>query len=111
MRKRRAITWGVIAIVLCAVAATVAAARRTSPVAAGNEIPTTRVRRGDLDMQVHATGELRASHSEMMTAPPIGGGSLEITHLLHTGAPVKKGDLVMAFDPTEQRYKLEQSRS
>jgi len=33
-----------------------------------------------------------------MAAPPIGGGSLEITHLLHTGTPVKKGDLVMEFD-------------
>ena len=111
MKKRRAIVWSVVAVVLCAVIATVAAARRTAPVSTGGEIPTSRVKRGDLNMQVHATGELRASHSEMMTAPPIGGGSLEITHLLHTGTPVKKGELVMAFDPTEQRYKLEQSRS
>ena len=62
-------------------------------------------------MRVYVTGELRASHSEMLTAPPIGGGSLQITHLLHTGAPVKKGDLVMEFDPSEQRYKLDQNRS
>jgi multidrug resistance efflux pump len=62
-------------------------------------------------MQVHATGELRASHAEMMTAPPIGGGVLEITHLLHTGTPVKKGDLVIEFDPTEQHYKLDQNQS
>lgn len=62
-------------------------------------------------MPVYATGELRASHFEMMAAPPIGGGSLEITHLLHTGTAVKKGDLVMEFDPSEQHYKLEQNRS
>ena len=62
-------------------------------------------------MNVTATGELRAIHSEMMTAPPIGGGALEITRLLHTGTPVKKGDLVMEFDPSEQHYKLEQNRS
>jgi len=111
MKKRRAIVWAAVAVVLCAVAATVAAARRTGPVAGGTEIPTSRVQRGDLDVQVQAKGELRASRSEMMTAPPIGGGSLEITQLLHTGTPVKKGELVMAFDPTEQRYKLEQSRS
>jgi hypothetical protein len=80
-------------------------------VAASDEIPTSRVKRGDLEMNVRATGELRTSHSEMMTAPPIGGGALEITHLLHTGTPVKKGDLVMEFDPSEQRYKLEQNRS
>jgi len=111
MRGRRAITWTVVAVVLCAVAFVVAAVRKAAPVAAGDDLPTSRVKRGDLDMKVHATGELRASHFEMLTAPPIGGGSLEITHLLHTGAVVRKGDLVMEFDPTEQRYKLEQNRS
>jgi HlyD family secretion protein len=103
--------WAVVAVVFCAVAGVVAAVRHATPTAAGDDIPITSVKRGDLDMKVYATGELRASHSEMMTAPPIGGGSLEITHLLHTGAAVKKGDLVMEFDPTEQRYKLEQNRS
>jgi len=100
-----------VAVVLCAVVGVVAAVRRVAPVTAADGIPTAHVQRGNLDMKVYATGELRASHSEMMTAPPIGGGSLEITHLLHTGAVVKKGDLVMEFDPTEQRYKLEQNRS
>ncbi|SPF38867.1 putative Multidrug resistance efflux pump-like protein [Candidatus Sulfotelmatobacter kueseliae] len=111
MRGRRAITWAVVAVVLCAVVGVVAAARRAAPVTAGDSIPTSRVKRGDLDMKVYATGELRASHFEIMTAPPIGGGSLEITHLLHTGTVVRKGDLVIEFDPTEQRYKLEQNRS
>lgn len=111
MRSRRAITWAIVAVVLCAVAGVVAAVRRTSPATTGDEIPTARVKRGDLDMKVYVTGELRASHSEMLTAPPIGGGALQITHLLHTGAAVKKGDLVMEFDPTEQHYKLDQNRS
>jgi len=62
-------------------------------------------------MKVYLTGELRASHSEMMIAPPIGGGALQLTYLLHTGAAVKKGDLVMEFDPSEQRFKLDQNRS
>jgi len=85
--------------------------RRTSPATAGDDIPTALVKRGDLDMQVLASGELRASKSEILTAPPIGGGALQITHLLHTGATVKKGDLVMEFDPGEQHYKLDQNRS
>ena len=103
--------WSVVAIVLCAVVGVVAAVRRSSPTSAGDEVPTVRVKRGDLDMKVLLTGELRASHSEMMIAPPIGGGALQITHLLHTGAPVKKGELVMEFDPTEQHFKLDQNRS
>jgi HlyD family secretion protein len=111
MRTRRAITWSVVAVVLCAVAGVVAAVRKASPATTGDDIPTSHVKRGDFEMKVYSTGELRASHSQTLTAPPIGGGALQITHLLHTGAAVKKGDLVMEFDPTEQRYKLDQNHS
>jgi HlyD family secretion protein len=111
MKSRRAITWAVAAVVLCAVVGVVAAVRRAAPGATADDVPTGRVKRGDLDMKVNVTGELRASHSEMLTAPPIGGGALQITHLLHTGTVVKKGDLVIEFDPSEQHFKLDQSRS
>ena len=111
MKSRRAISWAVVAVVLCAVVGVVAAVRRTAPASAGDEIPTGHAKRGDLEMKVYVTGELRASRSEMLLAPPIGGGSLQITHLLHTGAPVKKGELVMEFDPSEQLFKLDQNRS
>ena len=100
-----------VAVVLCATVGVVAAVRKTSADAAGDGIPTMRVKRGDFDTKVYATGELRASHMEMMSAPPIGGGALQITHLLHTGTAVKKGDLVIEFDPSEQLYKLDQNRS
>jgi HlyD family secretion protein len=111
MRSRRALTWAVVAVVLCAVAGVVAAVRRTTAPTVSSNVPTAIVKRGDLDMKVFVAGELKASHSEMLTAPPIGGGALQLTYLLHTGAAVKKGDLVMEFDPSEQLYKLDQSRS
>ena len=111
MRSRKAITWSVLVVVLCGVVGVVAAARRVSPSTGGSDLPTVHVKRGDLDMKVFITGELKASHSEMLAAPPIGGGALQITHLLHTGSPVKKGDLVIEFDPSEQHYKFDQSRS
>jgi HlyD family secretion protein len=111
MRGRKAIAWSVIGVVLFAVVGVVAAVRRAGPATTGNDIPTSEVKRGDLAIKVHVDGELRASHSQMLTAPPIGGGVLQITHLLHTGTAVQKGDLVMEFDPAEQRYKLEQNRS
>jgi len=78
---------------------------------AQDDIPLARVQRGDLDIRVHATGELHASHTMMLTAPPVSGGALQITQLLATSTPVKKGDIVIEFDPSEQHYKLEQSRS
>jgi len=111
MRRRRTILWAVVVLILLAAAGVVAGVRRAAPSTVSNEIPTTTAKRGDLRMDVFATGEIRASHMETMTAPPIGGGSLEITHLLHTGTVVKKGDLVMEFDPSEQKYKLDQNRS
>lgn len=111
MKSRKTITWAIAAVVLCAVVGVVAAVRRVNPTTGGTDVPTGRVKRGDLDMKVIAIGELKASHSEVLTAPPIGGGALQITHLLHTGSAVKKGDLVIEFDPSEQHYKLEQNRS
>jgi HlyD family secretion protein len=89
----------------------VTAERRTSPATTSGDVPVGRVKRGDLDLKVYATGELHANHSIILTAPPIGGGNLRITRLLHTGTAVKKGDVVVEFDPVEQRFKLEQNRS
>jgi HlyD family secretion protein len=111
MKSRRGIAWAVVAVILCAVVGVVAAVHRTAPDAAGDDIPTISVKRGDLDMNVLADGLLNANHTEMLMAPAIGGGSLQLTHLLHTGTPVKKGELVMEFDPSEQLYKVEQNRS
>jgi multidrug efflux pump subunit AcrA (membrane-fusion protein) len=103
--------WAVVAVVLCAVVAVVAAVRRTASTSMQAEVPTVRVKRGELKMNIYTRGELRATHMETMTAPPIGGGALQLTHLLHTGTMVKKGELVMEFDPTEQLFKVDQNRS
>lgn len=77
----------------------------------GQEIPVAPVPRGSLSLNVYGTGELQASHMVMLSAPQIGGDTLQITRIAHTGEPVKKGDVVIAFDPSGQQFKLEQSRS
>jgi HlyD family secretion protein len=97
-------------VVVVAVGA-VMAVSRSRPVAAKDEVPLAEVKRGEIDLRVPGTAELRASHSIMLEAPAIGGDSLLITHLVRAGEMVKKGDVVMEFDPSEQHYKLEQSRS
>jgi hypothetical protein len=101
----------VIAAVLFAAIGVLAVARRSRGEASGEQTPVARVERSDLDLRVHATGELRANHSMRLTAPAIGGGSLQITRLIHTGLPVSKDDVIVEFDPSEQHYKLEQNRS
>lgn len=110
MKKPRAVVWGVAAIVLAAVGGVLATTSHSIKTADG-DVPLAKVQRGDLDLNVNATGELRASHAMVLAAPPVGGGALQITKLPHAGTPVRKGDIVLEFDPAEQLYKLEQSRS
>jgi HlyD family secretion protein len=78
---------------------------------ADDEIPVAAVQRGDLNLDVYGTGELQASHVVVLSAPSIGSDTLQITKLAHTGDRVKKGDVVIEFDPSGQQFKLEQSRS
>src|SRR5580704_5991115 len=108
--KRRAIALAVVAIVVAAIAVAFASTHWTAKAEDG-DVPIAQVQLGDLDLKVYAPGQLRAAHSMVLTAPPVSGGALQITRLLHTGVPVKKGDIVFEFDPAEQRYKLEQSQS
>jgi HlyD family secretion protein len=77
----------------------------------GASVPTTRVVKGAIEMTVHTKGDLRASKSVMIQAPPVAGGLLRIVTMAETGAAVKTGDVVVEFDPTEQQYNLEQARS
>jgi len=110
VNRRRAITAGIAAVVLLATIRFTMTGR-SDVASTEDDVPLAEVKRGELDLKVYTTGELSASHSMMLTAPAIGGGALRITRLLHTGVPVKKGDVVAEFDPVEQRYKLDQSRS
>ena len=104
--------WLVVGILLMAgLVGMGATARWTSTATESNEIPVVQVKRGEFNPKIYATGELRASHLSVLGAPQIGGGFLQITHLLHTGVRVKKGDLVIELDPTELQFKFEQSQS
>jgi hypothetical protein len=111
MKRWRLILCGIVAAVLIATIGVTAAVRRGNVSVSADDIPFAYVKLGELDLKVYTIGELKANHSITLSAPPIGGGSLQITKLLHTGTAVKKGDVVIEFDPSEQIYKLEQSRS
>jgi len=111
VKRHRIFIWAVVGIVLVAGIGAVVAATRVKLPAKSDEIPLAEVKRGDIDLKAHAIGELRASHAMMLAAPAVGGDSLQITTLVGAGKPVKKGDVVFEFDPSEQRYKLEQSHS
>ena len=72
--------------------------------------PTTRVKKGDLALDIHVTGELKPARSAMLLAPPV-GGNLQIMTLKPSGTRVAAKEIVVEFDPTEQEFNLEQARS
>jgi multidrug resistance efflux pump len=77
---------------------------------AARTIPTTRVQRGTLELDINTVAELHTPHSSMVVAPSV-SGTLQIIHLVKTGTAVKANDVIVEFDPSEQEFNLEQSRS
>jgi multidrug efflux pump subunit AcrA (membrane-fusion protein) len=73
-------------------------------------VPTARVTRGDIDVKIYTSGELRAGKTAMLTAPSV-GTSLHLIFLAATGTRVKAGDLVADFDPSDQEHNLEMATS
>jgi HlyD family secretion protein len=94
-----ALAWGAVRLVR---------ATSTSP---GVELPTTKVKRGRVTLTVAARGELQGGNSEMLTAPMIGAGTLAITYLREPGELIQPGDTVVAFDTTEQEYRLKEAEA
>jgi len=49
-------------------------------------------------------GAIKSAHSTILTAPQVPG--LRIVHLADNGRPVKKGDVVVEFDPIQQEQNV-----
>jgi HlyD family secretion protein len=108
MKKTFGITIAAAILVLIGIVGRATLQSLRKPTAA---IPTVSVARGDVAIQVYTSGGLAASRSALLLAPAVSGGNLRMVRLLNTGASVKAGDIVVAFDPTEQEYKLEEART
>ena len=82
MRWHSVVGWSALTLTLAG-GAVLLASKRLAPgpsaAMAKDDVPVAAVKLGDIDLNVHATGELRASHMVMLTAPSVGGGSLAIT--------------------------------
>ncbi len=71
------------------------------------QVPTTRVRQGDVVIRTYARGELRAVRQAMLVAPNL-FGTVQITRLAPLGAFAKEKDLIVEFDDSEVRSRLEE---
>lgn len=76
----------------------------------GASVPTAKLTKSPLRLSVHATGDLRAGRTLTLVAPPV-GGMLRIVKMIPTGVSVKEGDVIIEFDPADQQFTLEQSKS
>ncbi len=109
MRLGRGLFWGAGVVAVGAVTAAFVSGSTVLP-DTRPAVPVAKVVRGSLKLTVYATGELRAGRTVNLVAPPA-GGALRILKLAPTGSSVKKDDVVIQFDPSDQQYALEQAKS
>ena len=95
----------VLAIVLAIVAVSGAFGRGDAV-----DVPTTAVTKGDFIDYMQVRGEVKAVRSIPLTAPT-SAGDLQILDLAKNGANVKKGDVVVRFDPVPVQRTLELKQS
>lgn len=75
------------------------------------DVPTTKVRRGDVAFTVAAKGSLQGGNSKMLVAPMTGSPQLVITTLRKPGEMVTEGETVAQFDTTEETFKLREAEA
>jgi len=73
------------------------------------EVPTTRVRRGEVVVKAYARGELQAVRQVTLTAPNL-FGTVQVTRLAPLGAFAREGDLIVEFDDAEVLSRLEEKQ-
>jgi multidrug efflux pump subunit AcrA (membrane-fusion protein) len=64
------------------------------------EVPTARVQRGEFIISVRGRGEVKSARSVIISAPQT--PESRIVSLAAAGKPIKKGDVVVEFDPVTQ---------
>jgi RND family efflux transporter MFP subunit len=75
------------------------------------DVPTTAVIRGEFIDYLQVRGEVKAVRSVALTVPTTGGGDLQILELAKNGMAIKKGDVVVRFDPMTVQRALNDRRS
>ena len=95
-RRAKIITW-TVGLAMCG-GGVVAAYKYTGTTEV--EVAVARVRRGDFIISVRTRGDIKSARSLVLKAPQVPG--LRIVKLAPAGRPVKKGDVVVEFDGSQQ---------
>jgi RND family efflux transporter MFP subunit len=105
--KRKIIASAVGLAVVGAIAGVSGAFGRNAAV----DVPTTAVIKGEFIDYLQVRGEVKAVRSVALTVPTTGGGDLQILELAKNGMNIKKGDVVVRFDPMTVQRALNDRRS
>lgn len=68
------------------------------------EVAVAPARRADFVISIRVRGEIKSARSTILRAPQAPG--LRIVHLASQGSEVKKGDVVVEFDPVQQQQNV-----
>lgn len=108
MKKSLWLVIGTLAVILGASAA--APALKTVSSREAGDVPLYEVRRGDFTRRVHADGNLEAVNATVLGPPPDSQQPLKIAWLAPDGSPVREGDVVIRFDPSDMEKDLKDGR-
>jgi multidrug efflux pump subunit AcrA (membrane-fusion protein) len=75
------------------------------------DVPTLVVAKAPFSREVAAEGNLEAAEATPVTAPIDAQGQLKVAWLVPDGSPVKTGDVVVRFDPSEMERSLRDGQS
>jgi hypothetical protein len=73
------------------------------------QLPTAKVRFGDVVIRAFTRGELRAARSVTLVAPNL-FSTVQVTHIAPMGSFAHEKDLVVEFDDSERRAQLEETQ-
>jgi len=107
-RKWVARSLGLILLLALAAGGIYTITRRSKDAAVS--IPSEEVRLGEFVDYVEMRGEIRVRSSTVVSAP-YNAGDLQILKLARSGSEVKKGDVVVEFDPSTLQRNADQFRS
>jgi RND family efflux transporter MFP subunit len=108
MRRKPAV---IAAVAVAAVVLVLGASPWLSRLRARSGVPTLLVSKAPFERRVAAEGNLEAVEATPVTAPVDAQGQLKVAWLVADGTPVKKGDVIVRFDPTEMQRSLRDGES
>jgi HlyD family secretion protein len=96
-RKKKILTWSLL---LLAGAGGLFAAYHYGTNTTQVDVQVAKARKGEFTISVRTRGEVRSVRSTILTAPQV--PDPRIVHLAESGRPIKKGEVVIAFDAAQQ---------